>query len=192
MSFWTCRVFWGNSSGSSLAFTIKTHWILSPSWSQNIYNAVTTDIGFFSSDKPGLEASGLLFLRRRSIQQGKKTLPPGNICSQTKWQQAAWRQQAQTAWQQNQPLSTCSPWSREGKEGEDLLLSTTLSSWPDSHSATFLWQVGQVGYCQDCKRGLLASTTSMDTTHISACVHDTDEEHLTTKKINMKVVKLCC
>ena len=47
MLVWTCRVFWGNSSGSSLAFTIKTHWILSPSWSQNIYNAVTTDAVFF-------------------------------------------------------------------------------------------------------------------------------------------------
>ena len=38
----------------------------------------------------------------------------------------------------------------------------------------------------------MASTTSMDTTHIIACVHDTDEEHLTTTRINMTVRKLCC
>ena len=41
ISVCTCRVFWGNSSGSSLAFTIRTHWILSPSWCQKMLSPQT-------------------------------------------------------------------------------------------------------------------------------------------------------
>ena len=69
MSVCTCRVFWGNSSGSSLAFTIRTHWIRSPSWCQKMLST-QTQFFFFWQTRSGGKWSPLFVAQKHPAGQG--------------------------------------------------------------------------------------------------------------------------
>ena len=68
ISVCTCRVFWGNSSGSSLAFTIRTHWIRSPSWCQKMLSP-QTQFFFFWQTRSGGKWSPLFVAQKHPAGQ---------------------------------------------------------------------------------------------------------------------------